>query len=201
MRIINKIKENLPGKAKKILINIIPDFFLADFSKAKLIDKYINKYKLDIFVETGTFKGDTLYRLKDRFKELYSIELSDYYYELALKRFHDIKNIHLIKGDSGEKIESLVKNIQKSIFFWLDGHYSSGLTAKADLDTPIMTELEIIFNNNQNNLKHVILIDDARLFTGANDYPTFRNLKNYLISRDSRYSVFIKNDIIVCIIK
>ena len=55
--------------------------------------------------------------------------------------------------------------------FWLDAHYSGGE------QTPIVKEIDIVLKDNP---KHIILIDDARLFDGTNDYPTLDTIKNYV---------------------
>ncbi len=77
--------------------------------------------------------------------------------------------------------------------FWLDGHYSAGFTAKGELETPILAELETIL---QNNLNHIILIDDARCFTGNNDYPTKEYLKTYVLGKQKNYKMDVIDDII-----
>ena len=38
--------------------------------KRKIIESYVDNFKPLIFVETGTFLGDTVYYFKDQFKEL-----------------------------------------------------------------------------------------------------------------------------------
>lgn len=75
----------------------------------------------------------------------------------------------------------------------MDGHYSGFETAKGDLETPIKLELEIILNS---EYEHVILIDDARLFIGENDYPTIEELKKYILSKNNSLTVNIIDDII-----
>lgn len=194
---MDKIKLFIPRFIRKRLFKM--KMFVLGKHKRKTMDKYINKYNLNIFIETGTYLGDTLFRLRNKFKELYSIELSEYYYKLAEDRFKNINNIYIIQGDSGEKLKDLLKNINDSVFFWLDGHYSAGLTAKAELETPIIQELDSIFNHMiLNDLRHVILIDDARLFNGTSDYPKMDSLKDYFESKNKNYLVSIDSDIIVC---
>lgn len=191
------IKKIIPIKLKEFVKNLFPSIFSIHFpEKIKVMDKYINQYNFNIFIETGTFRGDTLYRLRNKFRNLYSIELSEYYYNFAQKRFRNIKNINLILGNSGKKLGELVKNINEPIFFWLDGHYSAGLTAKADKECPMIEEIDAIFENSK--FKNLILIDDARLFDGTNDYPTFTFLKNYIQDKDSSYNIIKENDIIIC---
>jgi hypothetical protein len=78
--------------------------------------------------------------------------------------------------------------------FWLDGHYSGGITAKGPLDTPIVKELDSILNHSVTG--HVILIDDARCFVGENDYPTIDELREILHTERPRWVFEVKDDII-----
>jgi len=205
----SKISEILPFRIKEILRNIrnilllifCPRFYWTIDSKIDLMNRYIDRYNLNIFVETGTYLGDTIFKQKDNFKKIYSIELSEYYFDLARKRFQGFDNINLILGNSKDKLKDILIENDESIFFWLDGHYSTGLTAKAkDKETPILEELNTIFDQNTNKHKHVIFIDDARLFNGTHDYPKYKNLRKFIREKDPRYSVSIESDIIVCII-
>jgi hypothetical protein len=54
--------------------------------------------------------------------------------------------------------------------FWLDAHYCGGMTAKGSEETPVIKELTQVLAHPVAG--HVILIDDARCFTGKNGYPT-----------------------------
>lgn len=161
--------------------------------KHQVILNFAQKHNHKIFIETGTYMGETLYMMKNFFNELYSIELSDFFYGRAVRTFKSISNISLIHGDSGKQLKLLLKEINSSALFWLDAHYSGGKTAKGKLETPVITEIESIFSH---NLKHTILIDDARDFIGKNDYPTMKQLRN-IIEKTQKYNHFeVKNDII-----
>ena len=84
--------------------------------------------------------------------------------------------------------------INEPAIFWLDGHYSAGITARGDKDCPIFEELDAIFD--KNNFEHILLIDDARLFIGEGDYPTIEELTNYIRIKKKKYRVNVKHDII-----
>ena len=84
--------------------------------------------------------------------------------------------------------------INERAIFWLDGHYSDGITAKGDLNTPILKELEAILSHNIKD--HIILIDDARCFVGKDDYPTIEQLKNFVYKRNNNLKFEIEYDII-----
>ena len=162
--------------------------------KRMTVKKYQKKYKYNVFVETGTFLGGMIEFQKNNYKKIYSIELDDALHKRAKEMFKDCSHIELICGDSAKALKDIVENnLQEPTIFWLDAHYSGGVTAMADKQTPILQELETIFKK---NLKHVILIDDARCFTGENDYPTIDEIKNLIKSKDSSYLVDVKDDII-----
>ena len=164
------------------------------FHKQSLILRYAKKYNIKSLVETGTYRGDMLQATKRYFDILYSIELSKKLYHNAKKRFLYDSNIKLIHGNSGEKIKEVLKVLKQPAIFWLDGHYSSGDTALGDKITPILDELNNIFNCN--NYEHIILIDDARLFGVEKDYPSIEQLSIFIENNSKKYSIEIKNDCI-----
>lgn len=121
-----------------------------------------SKWKSNIFIETGTYMGDTINNMLHHFNKLYSIELSEMYMKNAVKRFENVSNVTIIHGDSSSLLEPLSKNINDSVFFWLDGHWSGGNTAKGNLDCPLLEEIQVINDHYKNDC--IIAIDDVRLF-------------------------------------
>lgn len=154
--------------------------------------RYRKSGNIDILYESGTFKGDMVYGMKNRFQKIISIELSNFYFQHSKERFKKNKHINIIKGDSKNEIKKFLKSLKEPAVFWLDGHNSFGDTAKSKLNTPILDELKSILNHK--NKSHVILIDDAREFNGKNDYPKINELKRML--NGSNYSLQVKDDII-----
>lgn len=154
-------------------------------AKQLVIEDFARRYRLNVFVETGTYLGDMVWTLRNIFKRLYSIELSDDLYRKAKSRFQRCQNVTLLNGDSGELIKDALAEINEPALFWLDGHYSGGITARGTLETPIKAELKHIFNHSFSG-QHVILIDDARCF-GAGDYPSIESMKDWAASRGYRH--------------
>ena len=162
--------------------------------KQRVIINYQKKYNCSTFIETGTYLGDTVEALKTKFKKVISIELGMDLYINAKERFLNDKNIEIFQGDSGKVLPQIVLGLKDPAIFWLDGHYSAGITAKGDKICPILEELDAIFDNS--NLNHILLIDDARDFVGEGDYPTIDRLTDYIKSKNERYKVQVKHDII-----
>jgi len=165
-----------------------------EFVKRVTLGEYAAAFGLKTFIETGTFMGGSLYALKRRFNDLYSIELSPELAAQAIKRFRKAPHIHILQGDSAAVLPQLLSEISTPCLFWLDGHFSGGITARADMDTPIVKELLTVFGHPCKT--HVILIDDARLFDGTHDYPTIDGLRDLVAKERPDYEFSLVNDII-----
>jgi hypothetical protein len=112
------------------------------------------KFKNRIFVETGSQEGNAIQQaLAERYEVVYSIELLPEWYSKCVARFKNNPNVHLILGDSGEKLATVMELINEPVTLWLDGHIGAE-------STPIMKELEILKNHSVKT--HTILIDDLR---------------------------------------
>jgi hypothetical protein len=159
--------------------------------------------KYTTFIETGTLNGDTIFSVEPYFDLLYTIELSKKYFQSTSSKYKGNK-IHFIEGDSSTVFKSLLPSINTNAIFFLDGHWSSGDTAKGDTDCPLIEEIQSINDLYKNQA--IIIIDDARLFgkgpnVGFNeDWTNISDDKiiNILSNRISQYyyldSTCAKND-------
>lgn len=161
--------------------------------KQYIIRNYQKKYKINTLVETGTYLGMMVNAMKNIFPTIYTIELDNKLYKNAKKKFANQRHIKILKGDSSKILPNLLKNINKPALFWLDAHYSKGVTAKGSKNTPIAEELNSILNKGRN---HVILVDDAEVFNGNNDYPSLNYLKKYIAKHYPQLTFEVKYNII-----
>lgn len=162
--------------------------------KQLTIKEYARDFNLDILIETGTAYGEMIYAMKDVFKQIYSIELSEKLASDAQERFSKQTNVQVLHGDSPRVLETLLPTIVGPTLFWLDAHYSSGNTARGDLDSPIMQELSLLLKLPQK--RNVILIDDARKFDGHDGYSTIAELRAFMKQHRPDWAFEIKDDII-----
>lgn len=163
--------------------------------KQALIKKFASKYSIKTFIETGTYLGNMVNDIKSIFETIYTIELDKNLYKRAKNKFSKNPHISVICGDSATTLPRILSQINIPTLFWLDAHYSRGITSKAEKETPVIEEVSAILNHPIK--KHVILIDDADCFIGKNDYPTLKYLKSLINLNDSNLTVTVKDNIIL----
>jgi len=171
-----------------------------DFLKA-----IAHEFNLSVFVETGTFMGDTSASAASVFKTVHTVELSKDLFRNAVKRFEGQPNIILHNGDSSRILPQILNEIKGNIFFWLDGHFSEGVTAKGAENTPVIKELKAIQDAGLKGA--VILIDDLRCFdavwatvpqsSGARDYPSMSAVTDALLAIDKSYQIAVLGDAVM----
>lgn len=160
--------------------------------KQRVVRAYGRRYHLKTLIETGTYYGDMVEAQRHRFGRIISIELSRDLYRLAVKRFADARNVTILEGDSGGLLPHVLAERQEPCLFWLDGHYSEGVTARGDLETPILRELDAILSH---AWPDVVLVDDARCF-GQGDYPSIEGIREMVADRRPEWSVSVADDVI-----
>ena len=75
------------------------------------------------------------------------------------------------------------------ILFWLDGHYFS----KGKIRIPFLKNFITIFGAKE---EHIILIDDARLFGSAKDYPSLKELAFFCRNKKPNIDFVVLDDCI-----
>lgn len=160
--------------------------------KQNVLKSYAREYGLRVFVETGTYLGDMVEAMRGCFDQIYSIELSEELFRQARARFARDKHIEIIHGDSGVELGKIVENLEQPSLFWLDGHYSAGITARGERTSPVLDELNQILR--QADLRHVIVIDDARCFGTQPGYPSMEMLRERVLSLAKDASIEVDTD-------
>lgn len=159
--------------------------------------KFLSKFKLDVFVETGTYGGRGVQSAIDLgFEQIYSMEIYRPLYLLAKRKFRGKpKGVHLLFGDSGSLLSRVLNDIphSKKITFWLDAHYSgkgTGLGKEPGNNkkevSPLRRELDAIkaFNRPPHD---IILIDDY-VHLGTFKY-SLDSLKEHLLTINPFFNI------------
>ncbi|MDP7151624.1 MAG: hypothetical protein QGI08_05535 [Paracoccaceae bacterium] len=150
------------------------------------------------WVETGTFRGTTTEFLAANYKFVYSIEPEPSLFAKAQRKFANA-NVELINDVSENALKDLLPRLNGDVNFWLDGHYSAGVTFKGQKECPVEDELMAIETNLANFEKVVVLIDDVRCFYPAEEndgsYPSIDFLVDW--ARAHNFQWRIEHDIFI----
>ena len=131
--------------------------FFIDYCKSKY-----PQFSFNTFVETGTWKGETIFNMEHLFDNLYTIEIKKELYDDLVNNYTNNK-IHFINNDSSYELPNLCKNVLKdNTIFFLDGHWSRMDTGKGHKEVPLIEEFTAI--NNFFTEAAIIIVDDIRLF-------------------------------------
>jgi len=139
--------------------------------------KVLRRYSLTgmIWIETGTWMGDTTKELAGMALHVHSIEPQLEFVNSARERFRKSNNVSLHHGTSEQLFSEVLNSCGGDVAFWLDGHFSAGATYEGEVDTPILSELRAIKESLHRLNKVSIFIDDFRCFDPSNaefsDYP------------------------------
>ena len=156
--------------------------------------------ELRVFVETGTYRGETTAFAAGAFDRVVTVEVRDDYRADAMDRLAGHGNIEFVAGDSAIVLPQVVAGLEGPAMFWLDGHAGGGHFGTEDR-CPVLAELAAI---NTSPHEHVILVDDARAFLAPPPppfdpavWPSITEVLDAARARHSYYCVVI-DDIIVC---
>jgi len=144
-----------------------------------------------VFIETGTASGVTSEYAASIFRQVYSIDLNvEFYQEAFFGKFFNHDNLHAIYGDSATVLGRLLSNMESPCVILLDAHYVGDGVKSPIGDTPIKNEIETIASS---NFRHVILVDDMRLFGVDESYPDSDFLVDFAVKKN--YKIITKDDI------
>jgi hypothetical protein len=161
------------------------------------------RLELAVFIETGTFEGDSVAAVRPSFRELHTCELSPELHAAATQRFADDPAVHCHLGSSPNRLRDLAaSHAHHPVMYWLDAHWcSAAQTAGQESQCPLLEELEAIAPLHPES---IVWIDDARYFMApppapleARGWPTFQQVLERLQSLSSHHHLVFANDTIL----
>ena len=164
-----------------------------------------NNLENSLWIETGTYYGNTTRILSKISKKTVSIEADENLYEISKKKLNNFKNVEIILGKSEDLLEKVIsENLNfENICIYLDAHLcqdhlrNTKTFGNEDDATPILEELKLI-KKFLSKFKSVnILIDDIRLFQGNfQNYPNKNSLVDWC--KENNFLWEIEHDIFIC---
>jgi hypothetical protein len=151
-------------------------------------------------VETGTFRGVTARGLAGVFGSVVTIELNEDLHKRAEIALSDVPSVRPVQGNSVDRLGELTDSGIPT-FYFLDGHWSGGVTSGADDQCPVLKEIEAMGPGHADDC---IVIDDARLFTSApppphnvEQWPTLLEVFDAIRARHADHLLTVLGDQII----
>lgn len=161
--------------------------------KQRTVLEYAHRFGLTTLIETGTYYGEMIAAVMDRFHRIYSIELDQELAKRAQHRFRRCSQVETIQGDSQIVVPELLQRLNERCLFWLDAGYcgwGGGIGNPNRLDS----EFSAILSDKIPD--HVILMDDANGINGEGGSPTLPELIALVESRYPNRRVEVARNII-----
>jgi hypothetical protein len=153
-------------------------------------------------IETGTYKGGSARTLASIFPDVVTIELDHALHARAVERLAGIPAITAVQGSSRDRLAPLVDGDRPTLY-WLDGHWSGGVTAGEDDECPVLDELEAVAAGHPDDC---VLIDDARLFVAPpppphkpEQWPSLDEIEAAIRRARPEHHVVVVHDIVVAV--
>jgi hypothetical protein len=141
--------------------------------KQRVVLEYAGEYGLTTLIETGTYYGEMIAAVANRFRRIYSIELNPQLARLAQERFRGKSHVSIIQGDSQSVVPRLVQQMNEPCLWWLDAGYC-GWVGEIGNPNRLGTEFTSILSDQR--FPHVIVMDDADGINGEGGSPTLAEL-------------------------
>ncbi len=148
-------------------------------TKAYILREYARHYGLRSLIETGSYDGKNLLLLASAFEEIHSIELSQEYFDLCVRKTANCPWIFMWQGDSAEVLPDVLQQVPEPALVYLDAHYMGEGTALGPDYTPIDAELRAI----SGRVGDVVIVDDVEEFETNPEYPGAR----WIVEATARY--------------
>ena len=162
-----------------------------------------------LWIETGTYYGETTLFLSTIAKKVISIEADERLFNLASVKFKLFNNVEIFLSKSEEILETILTKEKdfENLCIYLDAHLCKDHIRNIDTfgtlnsSTPIVKELKVIEKNLKNFKNIKIFIDDIRLFSlNYHNYPSVNEIVDWCKKNQLQWTIeqdiFIAKNII-----
>lgn len=162
--------------------------------KRRTLAGYARRFRVDAFVETGTYLGDTAFELAGVVPRVITIEIDRVLFGRAAERLARFPHVTVLHGDSSRVLPRVLERLAVPALFWLDGHFCGGITGGEGRAAPVVRELDAILERWLDG--HVVLVDDADCFVGRDGYPALDELERLVTTRRPELRLEVERNIV-----
>jgi hypothetical protein len=138
-------------------------------SKRKHLHRLLDERGHRVFVEAGTWRGDTVEFFVGRADTIVSVEVDEDLAAYATKRFADEPSVQIIQGDAAIEIPRIVRSCTSPPLVYLDSHCSGVGTSMGEELEPAPSVLRLL--GPVAPAGTTLVVDDLRLFGALPEYP------------------------------
>jgi hypothetical protein len=140
------------------------------FSKVRQIRALAHRTNSRIFIEAGTFLGNTAMRCSGNFESVITVELDPQLFQQAKAYLALRKNVLCLHGDALKILPSVLEKTHvRDALVFLDGHFSGGVTAHGELAEPACEEIMVLAKHKDKI--NAVVVDDFRCFGRDKGWP------------------------------
>ena len=169
----------------------------------RLLTVLVDRVPFSTFVETGTFRGDSVAVAQGSVPTLISVESDASLAAAAMERFADDPDVRILNASGAESLLELAPTLAgQDVLYWLDAHWC----ATPEDPNPFGSQCELIDEIDaigRLSAGSVVLIDDARLFLTSPpaphdpaEWPSFHEVIDALTKSSPTHEVAVVNDVI-----
>jgi hypothetical protein len=140
------------------------------FSKVRQIRALARRTNSRVFIEAGTFLGNTAMRCSGNFQSVITMELDPHLFQQAKAYLAHRRNVVCLEGDALKLLPSVLERTDvRDALVFLDGHFSGGVTAHGELAEPACEEIFVLANHKDKI--NAVVVDDFRCFGRDKGWP------------------------------
>lgn len=163
--------------------------------KQRTLKGYAARFGIKVLVETGTYYGEMVEAVKGDFERIYTVEMNPELVAQARARFARYPHIQVLQGKSEQVIPELLKSLSAPSLFWLDaGYFGWAGERTPGFESRLIGEVQAILGHAAGN--HVILIDDARTFTGRGGVPSVEQFREAVLRGRTGWEMTVEHDMV-----
>jgi hypothetical protein len=163
--------------------------------------KFLSQFKSDIFIETGTYKGQGIRRALDAgMGSVHSIEIDSKWLDILPDELKLDPRVSLHLGDSADVLHQVLLSLDlqvASLTIFLDAHVMTGQVTNANNPCPVLKELEILASHTN---RATVLVDDMRIFATQRDSwnrISVDDVRSKVLEINDEYSIRFENDLLI----
>lgn len=164
---------------------------------AEIISEHVSDANVfSTFVETGTAEGNSVRSVSRYFDKVFTVEISEVLFNQVNPYLQQYENVEHVFGDSLIEVPKFLESLgeDEKVFFWLDAHWSQGLSSKNHLDCPLIEECKMIDQTYKSDIG-LVVIDDLRLFETNENEDWSQITKDAVKNAFERFKVIVFEEI------